>query len=219
MRTQTRNKLLKVRADYPHINLAVTRNALSEEGLKIIKEKLRRFCEAIPGDLTAHERALLLYRVVTECVRYDRNPLDEDLRYTYAAAMLTGSAVCMGISELLYILYNACGIESCVVVGCITGSKDYHAWLQVKLPDACGNMVSYHCDPTWDLRESSGGSFQFYLRSDSFMEESQHNWLAERYDPCPRNCDIQPYLSPQLVLQMCREFEKMYSPNRKDYTG
>ena len=214
-----RNKLLRIHANYQRMSMRNTRNAMNRDGVMQIKDKLRTFCEAIPPNLTAHEKALLLYRVVTQCVHYNHNEGDTNLRFTYAAAMLTGSAVCMGISELLYILYNACDIDCRVVIGCITDSPDYHAWLQVKLPDEYGRMVSYHCDPTWDLNESRYGSYQYYLKSDRYMLSQKHNWLTERYAACPKDYTRYPKLSSQLVARMCEEFKKMYSPNREHFAG
>ena len=219
MTQQMRDKLLEIQEDHLLWSMRNTRNAMTQKQVSQIKRMLRVFCRAIPPNLTNHEKAFLLYQVVTRCVHYNNNTLDTNLRFTYASAILTGSAVCMGISELLYILYNACGIDSRVVLGCITDSENYHAWLQVRLPDERGRMTWYHCDPTGDLYNKHYGSYPFYLKSDRFMQDCQHNWLPERYDPCPQDYTLRHHLHPGLVSQLCREFEKMYSPNRKHYVG
>lgn len=219
MTPEIRSKLLRIHKNYQRKNILDTRDAMNSTQFEQIKRKLVIFCMKMPKNLTPHEKALLLYRVVTGCVQYNHNEKDKDLRFTYASAMLTGTAVCMGISEILFVLYRLCGIDCRVVIGCITGSKDHHAWLQVRLPDENGCMTTYHMDPTWDLHKGHFGSYTYYLKSDAYMQAHKHHWLPERYDVCPKDCHYKPILDPRLVAQMCAEFERMYSPNRKYYMG
>ena len=216
MTEDIRLKLRQIPPGYERLSLLHTKHTMNANQLTKIKDKLCQFCLSIPQNMTAHEKTSLLYNVVTKCIHYNHDERDMNLRFTYAGPMLTGFGVCMGIAELLNILLNACGIESRVVIGCITDTENYHAWIQVRLPDEQGHWTWYHADPTFDLLEN-GHSPCFYLKSDSYMLSHEHNWLPERYEPCPRNYAIPQTPNPLLVQRLCKEFQKMHSPYRQKY--
>ena len=217
MHPMIRKKLNKIRPDLQSSHFLEIRDAMTQREKMILKKKLQTFVEALPTGLTQRQKAALLYRVITNCIEYDRDEEDENLRYTYAGAMLTGTAVCWGISELYSILCNAWGVECQVVLGCITGSQDYHAWVQLRFRDEGEAPKQYQCDPTFDLTDGKRGRYEYFLRSDEEMNKRRHNWLPERYWVCPQDDGVMPCLPGQMVRDACGAFENMYSQRRAVY--
>ena len=114
-----------------------------------------------------YEKIRAIYKYVTEKVSYSTDLQDQ---YIYSAynAVINGNAVCQGVAQLLYKMYNDSGIPCRVIAGVShdindTTSDGNHVWLIVKLEDKY-----YLLDPTWDLRYN-GHYFLYFLKgSDDF---------------------------------------------------
>lgn len=214
MTEAAKEKLARITKSHQSDHMDWIYKCLSDSQRIIVSRKLGNFIAAVPRQLSDHEKALLLYRVITKCVTYNHDETDKDLRYSYLGAMLTGSAVCQGICQMYMILCLHCDVPCNIITGQIKDSPKYHAWNQIWLRDRAGKLIPYQCDPTWDLGARRPSEFRYYLKNDAYMIQQNHewDWDAESYTPCTASCSKLPDISEQLVDRMCREFKKMYSP-------
>lgn len=129
--------------------------ALTEKLSEVMKTN--RF-SSIAGD---YNKIRSIYQFVTSSVTYAE---DENDPYAYTAynALFNGSAVCQGVTQLLYRMYNDCGIPCRIIAGLSrnssTMSEGHHVWLIVKLEGQY-----YYLDPTWDMK-FQGRSFYYFLK-------------------------------------------------------
>lgn len=107
-----------------------------------------------------------IYTYITNNISYDYEHLENEadtgyqLHYTAYAALMNKTAVCEGYAVLFYRLAEMCGIDSRVITGSTTNSRDEsHAWNIVKLDD-----YYYYVDPTWDAEQKKYG---YYLKGSS----------------------------------------------------
>lgn len=125
---------------------------------KLDEIKYRYRFGSIAGD---YNKIRSIYQFVTSSVTYAE---DENDPYAYTAynALFNGSAVCQGVTQLLYRLYNDCGIPCRIIAGLSrnssTMSEGHHVWLIVKLEGQY-----YYLDPTWDMK-FQGRSFYYFLK-------------------------------------------------------
>ena len=135
--------------------------------------------DSINGD---YNKIRSIYRYVTSSVTYSE---DEEDPYAYTAynAVFNGNAVCQGVTQLLYRIFNDCGIQCRIIAGIardLNGERpdSNHVWLIVKL-----NGRYYCLDPTWDMK-FGGKSFYYFLKGtsdfDSFVPNLVH--IATRED-------------------------------------
>ncbi|MBQ4232135.1 MAG: hypothetical protein II699_02555 [Lachnospiraceae bacterium] len=99
--------------------------------------------------------------------------------YTPYGVLIDGAAVCNGYAETMYLLLNACGIESQVVVGKADGEN--HAWNIVKI-----DGVWYQLDTTWDdpvPDQVENVQYTFFNLPDEAMAKT-HTWANDRYPEC-----------------------------------
>ena len=102
-----------------------------------------------------------IYYFVTSSVTYAE---DESDPYAYTAynAFFNGSAVCQGVTQLLYRMFNDCGIPCRIIAGLSRDSstmkEGHHVWLIVKLEGQY-----YYLDPTWDMK-FQGRSYYYFLK-------------------------------------------------------
>lgn len=112
--------------------------------------------------LSDYNKALLLYRYVTSNVTYSSD-IKNKYAYTAYGAVINGNAVCQGVAQLLYRLYNESGIPCRIIAGIARDSSGKnedisHVWLITKI-----DGKYYLSDPTWDLG-ASGDSFRYFLK-------------------------------------------------------
>lgn len=129
---------------------AAVDNAFSENG--------------IYGMETDFEKIKAIYQYICSHVTYDYTNLnDEDykLKYTAYAALLNGTAVCQGYSNLFYYMSLKAGIDARFISG--TGNGSAHGWNIVLL-----DGLYYNLDTTWDAKHGDDfAGYQYFLKSDA----------------------------------------------------
>ena len=109
----------------------------------------------IQGCRSEYEKIKTIYKYVVDHVTYDYSLS----YYTAYHALIKGTAVCEGISLLLYSMLHQAGVINRIVSG--IGKKERHAWNIVRL-----NGVWYNLDATWDLGKIDF-LWQYFLRGSS----------------------------------------------------
>lgn len=221
MTDQVKQELIQIPASYvaDHLNHTFyvllgdrERKDLTDALVHFVRP-LRMACVHITED----EIIRLLYETLSDCLRYDNRSYPDDdglLRFTYAGGIFTGAAVCMGVAELCTLLGTALGLRVQTIIGYAGDPADsggLHAWNLVWLKEG-GREIPYHFDLTWDLAQyTKHRGFRYYLKSDAYMEEHQHQWLRERYPNCPRNRSsaMIPKIPVAAKRQLCKQFENM----------
>ena len=128
--------------------------------------------------LSDYNKALLLYRYVTSNVTYSTDIKDK-YAYTAYSAVENGHAVCQGVAQLLYRLYNDSGIPCRIIAGVARDSDgvredSYHVWLLTKI-----DGKYYLSDPTWDL-SAVNDNFRYFLKgSDEFDNVSNMKHIPQ----------------------------------------
>lgn len=199
------NTLKTYPRNYPTRHLRQANQIIPLHLKEALKDRLYEFLLAFhdsPSFADPYSRISLLYEVMSRCLVYSDEE-DREARYSFAGAVSSGKAVCMGIAELFYILASISGIPIDTVIG--YGQSEYHAWSLVHLPDGI-----YHCDLTWDLGRDS--NFVYFLKGDAYMRSHKHTWLSERYPACPRDADPDrfPRIPKSEILTLCEAFQKLY---------
>lgn len=224
MKTGNLHILRRFPPDHQTHQRQLLHSRLTRQECRLLEEGLAGVVRLTCDHWTPAETATVLYRAVTEYLRYDHAAAEnafpqEKQSYTYLGALFNGTAVCSGIAQLYFILCQACGIQCQVVEGYAgtEGQEGLHAWVQVRLPDEQGNWVSYHCDPTWDLLEGKPfQGFRFFLKSDDYFESHQHQWYYaigadlgwHKFDRCPADGRIPP-VSRSAVVQVVEQLKKL----------
>ena len=138
--------------------------ALTEKLGEIMEEQ--RF-DSIIGD---YNKIRSIYRYVTSTVVYSD---DESDPYAYTAynAVFNGNAVCQGVTQLMYRIFNDCGIKCRIIAGInrdLSGTRPdgNHVWLIVRL-----DGKYYFLDPTWDI-SFGGKSFYYFLKGQTDFDTS-----------------------------------------------
>lgn len=225
------DKLRDFPLDFQKNHMKRTCWQLKTEVFDDLMDKLILFVGLIPETCTPLEKATLLYTVISKCVTPDFDvPKDPETKlplerqsYTYAGAVLNGTAVCNGVCQLYANLCQACGIRCNIVEGYGHDPKDQklHAWVQIWLPDSSGQLCPANCDLTWDLEPSrSGPEFRFFLKSDAYMAANGHTWLPDqgkaegipKFAPCPKDWEDIPEVPEEAVSLLCRVFKAMKLP-------
>ena len=88
-----------------------------------------------------------------------------------ASAVENGHAVCQGVAQLLYRLYNDSGIPCRIIAGIAhdtSGAREdsYHVWLITKI-----DGKYYLSDPTWDLK-AEGDNFRYFLKGSNDFDST-----------------------------------------------
>lgn len=97
-------------------------------------------------DKSDYHKIKLIYDYICSHVTYDHENLRDDqytLKYTAYAALIQGTAVCLGYANLFYRMANDAGVDARIVTG--MASADQHAWNIVRLDGGY-----YLLDSTWD---------------------------------------------------------------------
>ncbi|WP_295079401.1 transglutaminase domain-containing protein [Ruminococcus sp.] len=110
-----------------------------------------------------------IYQYITSSVEYSENE-EDPYAFTAYSALLRGTAVCQGVTQLLYRMYNDCGIPCRIIAGetvSVSGSnRGNHVWLIVKLDEQY-----YYLDPTWDMK-FGGKSFYYFLKGSNDLDSA-----------------------------------------------
>lgn len=148
----------------------------------MLDDKVDRILGALSLDQKSdYEKIRAIYKYVTEKVSYSTD-LEDQYIYSAYNAVINGNAVCQGVAQLLYKMYNDSGIPCRVIAGIshdISGANPdgNHVWLIVKLGEKY-----YLLDPTWDLRYN-GHYFLYFLKgSDDFDSVSPNITHIPRND-------------------------------------
>lgn len=161
--------ILKSRGEIRLVYTIEYRTTLAEEAA--LTEKLREFMDtrrfsSIHGD---YSKIRSIYQYVTSSVTYSE---DEEDNYAFTAysAFFNGTAVCQGVTQLLYRMYNDCGIPCRIIAGIARdssrGTDGNHVWLIVKLEGQY-----YYLDPTWDMK-FKGRSFYYFLKGTDDLDSA-----------------------------------------------
>ncbi|WP_164169095.1 transglutaminase domain-containing protein [Ruminococcus flavefaciens] len=137
---------------------------------KKLTEEVNRLTEELSLDkFSDFSKIYLLYRYVASNTTYSED-ISDPYVYTAYSAVMDHHAVCQGITQLLYRLYNDNGITCRIIAGksrdnsVFPASEGYHVWLMVKLDDKY-----YLMDPTWDMK-FNGDSFHYFLKGSSDLD-------------------------------------------------
>lgn len=133
-----------------------------------------------------YEKAMAIYTYVTSHVTYDDANLNVDsykLKYTAYAALVNGTAVCQGYSNLMYRLNLMAGIDT-RIIGCFLDNFK-HSWNILQMSD----QKYYLVDSTWDAG-SNPGNFAYFLcgipefesNEQSLEHYSRENWVLRPYE-------------------------------------
>lgn len=139
----------------------------SPEEEAMLDDKVDRILGSLSLDQKSdYEKIRAIYKYVTEKVSYST---DMDNQYIYSAynAAINGNAVCQGVTQLLYKMYNDSGIPCRIIAGIshniTTEESGNHVWLIIKFEGKY-----YLLDPTWDLKYNGHYFLYFMKGSDDF---------------------------------------------------
>lgn len=153
---------------------------------KALTSKLSEIIRSLSLDgMSDYNKIETLYKYVTSHVTYSED-VDDPYAYSAYNAVFKGNAVCQGIAQLMYRMYNDSGIPCRVIAGTsqdLSGRtpSGNHVWLIVKL-----NGIYYLIDPTWDLKKVS---YRYFLKGtadfDSDVPQIVHTAQSESPLPFP----------------------------------
>lgn len=113
---------------------------------------------------TDYEKVKAIYDYLCANVVYDNANLNNqsyDLKFTAYAALINGTSVCQGYSNLLYRMALEAGVDCRFIFGQSRGGN--HSWNIVKL-----DGVYYNLDATWDAVTKD---YSFFLKTDAHMTD------------------------------------------------
>ncbi len=124
------------------------------------EEELKKACAEVIQSLNIensddYQKIFAIYRYICDNIVYDYDHLEDSeylLQYTAYAALCHKSAVCAGISDLLYCLGRLAGLETHITI------YDDHAWNFIRLGDKY-----YYLDATWDLGKKPR-EYEYFLK-------------------------------------------------------
>ena len=150
----------------------------AEEEAKLTQKTDELLASLHTDGLSDYNKALLLYRYVTSTLTYSSD-ISDKYAYTAYGAVENGNAVCQGVAQLLYRLYNDSGMECRIIAGVARDSEgvradSYHVWLLTKI-----DGKYYLSDPTWDLT-AVNDNFRYFLKgSDEFNNVSNMKHIPQ----------------------------------------
>lgn len=111
-----------------------------------------------------YEKIRAIYDYLCDNVVYDNANLNDpsyNLKYSAYAALINGTSVCQGYSNLFYRLALEEGIDCRIIFGTSQGVN--HSWNIVKL-----GGVYYNLDATWDAVTKD---HRYFLKTDAHMDD------------------------------------------------
>ena len=123
--------------------------------------------------LSDYEKVRWAYDYICSHVVYDHKNLNDDsyqLKYSAYAALVNGTAVCQGYSNLFYLMLQRLGVDARIITG--WGNGEAHAWNIVRLGEKY-----YLCDSTWDV---GAKTYRYFLRgSKNFVNHKAEEKYTE----------------------------------------
>lgn len=139
----------------------------------LLSEKINGILSSLNTEgLSDYNKALLIYRYAVSNISYSADT-SEPYAYTAYGAVMNRSAVCQGVTQLLYRLYNDSGIPCRIIAGVArdpqnSENENSHVWLITKI-----DGKYYLSDPTWDL-SAKNGDFRYFLKGSSTFDDGTH---------------------------------------------
>ncbi len=158
------------------------RYTLTQGQDKTVQAKVTEVIDSLSLDgKSEYEKVFAIYNYIVSTVSYATNDI-----YCYDAygALINKRSACDGISEAMYLLCSAAGLDVCKISGLSMGpdptepQNGLHAWNIVRI-----GGVYYNLDATWDLGETPEEWGWFLLNNYYF--EHYHSGKSYAYpDPC-----------------------------------
>ena len=128
-----------------------------------------------------YQKCKIIYNYICRNVTYDNahvNNKSYKIKYSAYGAIINKTAVCQGISNLMYRMLLAEGIDCRIV------TSDNHAWNIVKI-----DGKYYNCDATWDLATENNGvaRYDYFLISNNTMRDLKHDNTTSHIREYPYN--------------------------------
>lgn len=142
----------------------------------------REIVAGIPEGSSEYDKALYLYRWLTENVHYyDGDYYESEWNLLYDT-LVKRDTVCAGYAEALYVMYNLAGIECFTVLGAIYMDEEWgaHIWNVAKIEGEY-----YLFDATWDTGLPPE-RYQFFGVSENTMQSIYpRTYLGQPEEYCP----------------------------------
>jgi len=158
--TNSSKTRLTVTSFTPVYNTTYEQEQTLTEYIENLKRSLR-----LDG-MSDYQKAESIYNYIAENVHYANSASDDT--YSAYSALVNGTAVCQGYSQLLYRLFLEEGIP-CRFVGGL-GNGGNHAWNIAKI-----DGIYYQLDVTWDSTLRKGNKVYFLRGTKDFDELSPQN--------------------------------------------
>lgn len=155
-----------------------------------------KLLDTVSGADSEYEKALMLYNVLQQYVKYDYDALnaysssgqildDEGIKaYDAYGAIVNGKAVCEGYAEAYQYLLQRLGIECYIVTGNSKKDGGAHEWNLIKL-----DGKYYHADITWDDVGALGNLYHNYFNITTEKILEGHT-IEDPYGLLPNCTDI-----------------------------
>jgi hypothetical protein len=122
--------------------------------------------QLLTGEETEEEKAVLLYRSVSQNISYFSIDYTDYQTSAYNGLM-EGVTICYGFADSYNYLLRQVGISAELLRGCRAGDRAAHGWSLIQLN---GNW--YHCDPTWEHSGSGGKGLLYFGMTDQKRYET-----------------------------------------------
>ena len=151
-------------------------DSLSPEDTALYEKAVQVHNSLTDPSMGAYERVKAFHDYLCHTVTYREYG---ESCYTAYGALVNGAAVCQGYTQAMDLLCYLSGIDCEHIFGSSRGV--YHSWVRVLVDGQW-----YNVDVTWDDQES-GPSYDYFLRSDRYME-TDHSWTDyPNWPVCPQD--------------------------------
>lgn len=144
----------------------------------IVDERVEELIESlgINNKMSDYKKVSLIYEWICNNVVYDYPHLNNSsykLQFTAYAALVNGTSVCQGYSNLLYRLLREVGINVRCIHG--IGNGGGHAWNIIEL-----DGIYYLADATWDSEYYTKlGKYEYFLKG---LNDFEDHYPYSQYD-------------------------------------
>ncbi len=153
-----------------------------------------------------YEKVKLVHDLFCRKIRYETNHPNA---HSIVGALIDKIAVCDGIARAAKLLFDAMGLESCVVCGKATQNDvpiENHAWNKVNI-----NGDWYNLDITFDIECSKCGCLRYdYFNVPDVEISKEHQQAHYAYPMCNSN-KASFYHRNNLCISTKEQFEKVLS--------
>ena len=135
-------------------------------------------CEA--GMKTPLEVAAYFHDYITDNIFYTTGDKTKERNHNMIGALINGSTVCDGYSQLYLYLLDHVGIPALYVSGkTVGGSSGGHAWNMINIGGTGRTKITggtwYHIDVTWDCKgPGRKGDWDYFMLSDDDIRAKKH---------------------------------------------